>query len=71
MWEDPIVAEVRKVREQLAAQFAFDAKLMFDDIRKRQAELGNRLISRQRSGKAAVTSPPNAIDSHSCMTGEK
>lgn len=24
MWEDPIVAEVRKIREEYAAQFSFD-----------------------------------------------
>jgi hypothetical protein len=49
MWDDPIVAEVRRVREQLAAQFGFDAKAIFDDLKKRQSGLGNRLVSRPRS----------------------
>lgn len=45
MWEDPIVAEVHRIREQLAAQFNFDIHAMFADMRKRQAALGPRLVS--------------------------
>jgi hypothetical protein len=28
MWEDPIVAEVRKIREEYAAQFGFDLQAL-------------------------------------------
>jgi hypothetical protein len=45
MWEDPIVAEIHRIREQLAAQFGFDVHAMFEDMRKRQAALGSRLVS--------------------------
>ena len=48
MWEDPIVSEVRRTREQLAARFGFDVRAIFDDLRTRQALLGNRLVSRKR-----------------------
>lgn len=48
MWEDPIVSEVRKVREQLSAQFDFDIKAIFADLRKRQAALGERLVRRTK-----------------------
>jgi len=48
MWDDPIVAEVRRVREELSAEFDFDPKAIFEDIRKRQAALGERLV-RQRA----------------------
>ena len=44
MWEDPIVAEVREIREKLAAKFGFDIKAIFADLRKRQGSLGGRLI---------------------------
>jgi hypothetical protein len=44
MWEDPIVAEVHRAREELAAAFNFDVKAMFADLRKRQAALGSRLV---------------------------
>ena len=52
MWEDPIVAEVRRTREQLAARFGFDVKAIFDDLRTRQAMLGNRLVSRKKQAEA-------------------
>jgi hypothetical protein len=46
MWEDPIVAEVRRAREQLAARFDFDVEAIFADIQNRQTALGRRLVSR-------------------------
>jgi hypothetical protein len=48
MWEDPIVAEVREVREKLAAKFGFDVKAIFADLRKRQGSLGGRLIPQKK-----------------------
>jgi hypothetical protein len=45
MWEDPIVAEVHRIREKLAAEFDFDVAAMFADMRKRQTALGPRLVS--------------------------
>ncbi|HTU91680.1 MAG TPA: hypothetical protein VMF69_16470 [Gemmataceae bacterium] len=47
MWEDPIVADVQRIREELAARFNFDVKAIFADIRQRQALLGERLVSRK------------------------
>ena len=52
MWEDPIVAEVREVREKLAAKFGFDVKAIFADLRKRQGSLGGRLIPQKKSNVA-------------------
>ena len=48
VYEDPIVDEVRKVRERLAGEFNFDVDVIFEDLRKRQAKLGTRLACRQR-----------------------
>jgi len=45
MWEDPIVAEVHRTREILAAKFNFDIDAIFADMQKRQAALGDRLVS--------------------------
>jgi hypothetical protein len=45
MWEDPIVAEVHRIREELAARFNYDILAMFADMRNRQAGLGSRLVS--------------------------
>jgi len=44
MWEDPIVSDVRRIREQLSQRFDFDVEAIFADIRKRQAALGPRLV---------------------------
>ncbi len=49
MWEDPIVAEVRRVREELASRFDFDVAAIFADLRKRQAALGSRLVRPQKA----------------------
>jgi hypothetical protein len=45
MWEDPIVAEVRRTREMLAAKFNFDIDAIFADMQARQTALGDRLVS--------------------------
>jgi hypothetical protein len=44
MWEDPIVADIHRTREMLAAEYAFDVRAIFADLRKRQAALGGRLV---------------------------
>ena len=59
MWNDPIVAEVRRIREELSAEFDFDPKAIFEDLRKREAALGERLVH-QRAGSTAE--PANAAD---------
>lgn len=56
MWEDTIVAEVHRTREELAAAFDFDVKAIFADIRKRQAALGARLVL--QSSRLHLSSPP-------------
>ncbi len=48
MWEDPIVAEVHRTREKLAAECNFDLGAFFADVRKRQASLGNKLVRQPR-----------------------
>jgi hypothetical protein len=57
MWEDPIVSEVRRTREELSAWLDFDVKAIFADLRNRQAALGPRLVSRQQRAK-----PADAVD---------
>ena len=44
MWEDPIVAEVHRTREMLAAKFNYDIDAIFADMQKRQDALGDRLV---------------------------
>jgi hypothetical protein len=52
MWQDPIVAEVRRVREEYAGKFNYDIGAICRDVRERQ----------QLSGRETVTlSPKPAI----------
>jgi len=43
-WESPIVLEVRKVKERLAAKFNYDVGAMFRDLRAREKTSGHRYV---------------------------
>lgn len=45
VWEDPIVKEIRKWREEYAAEFEFDVDAIFEDIQRRQAESKRKQVS--------------------------
>jgi hypothetical protein len=57
MNDDPIVASVRKIREELAAAFGYDVHAIFADMRRREAELGDRLVKQPQT-----QGPNRAID---------
>lgn len=46
MSRDPIVDEVRAIREKLAAKFNFDVRAIAEDARQRQGKDGRKVISR-------------------------
>ena len=48
MWEDPIVAEVRKIREAHAAKFNYDLRAIYQDLKEQE----------KRSGRTFVSYPP-------------
>ncbi len=45
MWKDPIVKEVRKIREANAAKFNYNIKNIVEDARRRQKALNHRVVS--------------------------
>ena len=45
MWEDPIVEEVRKVREDHAARFGYDLKAIYRDLKRQEEESGRTFVS--------------------------
>ena len=45
MWEDPIVEEIRKHSEEYAAQFDFDLKAIFEDLKKKEEQGGRPVVS--------------------------
>lgn len=49
--DDPIVAEVRRIREELAARFNFDLHAICEDARRQTEEA-------ERAGAKVVTLPP-------------
>ena len=55
MLDDPIVAEVRRIREELARQCDFDVAVIFANLRERQKTAGQRLV-RRKTGRMAEPS---------------
>jgi len=58
---DPILSEVRRIREEYAQQFNGDVRAMMDDLRRRHAESGRKSVTRQPKlrPKTPVTSNKN------------
>ncbi len=52
MVHDPIVDEVRAIREELAARFDFDIRKIVEDAQRRQATSQSRVVSFQKPTKA-------------------
>ena len=46
MFDDPIVAEIRKFREEYAASFGYDLGKIVSDLRSRQGKDGRRIVDR-------------------------
>lgn len=59
-WEDPIVADVRRTREELSAKFDFDLSTIFADLRDRQSDVGDRLVKPKsdRAAEPGITAEP-------------
>ncbi|MEX0725100.1 MAG: hypothetical protein WEB58_19075 [Planctomycetaceae bacterium] len=45
MWRDPIVDEIRQLRQEYAAQFNHDLKAICRDLRERQAKGGRKVVT--------------------------
>jgi hypothetical protein len=45
MWQDPIVAETRALRDEYARQFNYDIGAIFEDLVAQQAKHPERVIS--------------------------
>lgn len=53
MWHDPIVEEVRAIRDAYAKQFNYDLAAIYRDLKEQEA----------RSGREVVSLPPKRIAS--------
>ncbi len=45
MWEDPIVKEVRKVREEHSARFGHDLQKIYRELKDREKSSGRKYVS--------------------------
>ena len=61
MHKDPIVNEVRKIRERLSEKHNFEVRAIFDDIRKRQASLGSRLVYHKKIRSSGQSASPDRV----------
>lgn len=73
MWEDPIVAEVHRTREKLAAQYNYDIGAFFADLRKHQSAAGEKLVSQKKRAEQPAEADrgrdsSNSAESHSKAT---
>ena len=57
MVDDPIVAEVRRIREEIARQCDFDVATMFANLRGKQDSLSDRLVRRKHEERAEPAPP--------------
>ena len=55
MFRDPIVEEIRKHRQNYAAQFNHDIDAICEDIRRKQQQSGRQVVSRKP--RPATTKP--------------
>ncbi|BAZ20210.1 hypothetical protein NIES4073_10860 [Kalymmatonema gypsitolerans NIES-4073] len=47
MWEDEVLEELHRIREEHAKSFNYDFKAIFADWQKKQAASGKKLVSLQ------------------------
>ncbi|MGK7905433.1 MAG: hypothetical protein AB4352_29320 [Hormoscilla sp.] len=46
MWQDEILEEIYKIREEHAKAFNYDLQAICDDLRRKQASSGTQIISK-------------------------
>ena len=62
MIRDPIVDEVRSIREELAATFDFDIRKIVEDAQRRQATSQLRIVSFEKPNQSLQPTEAAAID---------
>lgn len=45
MWQDPIIAETRAIRDEYSRQFNYDIDAIFEDLMAKQAKHPERIVS--------------------------
>ncbi len=62
MIDDPIVNEVRRIREEILASYNYDLKAMFEDAIRRQFLSGHKVVAFDRkTGMMVEVKPPKSL----------
>jgi hypothetical protein len=48
MWKDEIVEEIHQIREAYAKSFNYNLDAIFEDLRKKEAESGKKVVNLSR-----------------------
>jgi hypothetical protein len=65
MWQDPIVAETRALRDEYSRQFNYDAQAIYEDLMTKQAMHPERTVSfPPRKPLVSVVAPQGAPADH-------
>lgn len=63
MWQDEIVEEIHRIREEYAKSFNYDLDAIFADLQKKQAESGRKVVRLPpKSSLAGRWSPRSQVD---------
>ncbi len=55
MWEDEILQEIHRIREEHAKSFNYDFKAIFADWQKKQAESGREVVNLSSKNDLQIT----------------
>ena len=64
MYDDPIVAEVRRLRDEYARRFDYDLEAICRDLREQEKHGGRRVVRREpkRPGKQPAGAAPKVAE---------
>jgi len=56
-WQDPIVEEIRRIRQEHAARFNYNVRAIIEDARKRQQQGNRKVVSFAAQRRKAAEEP--------------
>ena len=63
MYDNPIVAETRRLRDEYARQFGYDLNAICKDLRQRQQRGDRRIVRRQPNRSSDLHATPDVTES--------
>jgi hypothetical protein len=69
MWQDPVVEEVRAIRDAYAKQFNYDIEAIYRDLKAQEAQSGREVVSLPPKRIELVERESPASEDRSTLTG--